>query len=368
MLEFLFNFPRVFVSGKYLFDIGGGNVIGVSSYNMVRKKYRPSKKKLASDTNEPVKMKRVYYHPVTKEKLLPSSTLKFVTYGGQNIKITLDEKKSMNNLEVDAHPLKLCGFKPLSLIKPSDFVRCCSFLYPSEMTVEGSKQVFSALLQSCHKKQVMAVCKFKPRSVSGMSFVGLIPQMEDKDENGVQIAPPGFHVFYLPWLDDKRPVTLVNVSEDVSTEAVDAAEEVIKKLKLKRFMPVDNCSIESVNKLVEAHALHRDNYDKPEDETLPDTERMARKLGDKAQRFLGQVYDPDYDPMKGKGAKKAKQEVKEKPKKVDVCDIDMEAEYKRGSVAKLTVDTLKSWCKSQGIAVTGKKKADLVDIISREFS
>ena len=335
---------------------------------MVRKKYRPSKKKLASDTNEPVSMKRVYTHPVTKEKLLPSSTLKFVNYGGKNIKFTLDEKKSMNNLELDAHPLKLCGFKPLSVIKPSDFVRCCSFLYPSELTVEGSKSMFSALLHSCHKKQVMAVCKFKPRSVSGMSFVGLIPQIEEKDDNGVQIAPPGFHVFYLPWLDDLRPVPIVNLPEEVSAEAVDAAEEVIKKLKLKRFIPVDNCSIQSVNKLVEAHALHRDNFDKPEDETLPDTERMKRKLGDKAQAFLGQVYDQDYDPMKG--AKKAKQEktAKEKPKKVDVCDLDMEAEYKRGNVAKLTVDTLKSWCKSQGIAVTGKKKADLVDIISREFS
>ena len=69
---------------------------------MVRKKYRPSKKKLASDTNEPVKMKRVYHHPVTKEKLLPSSTLKFVNYGGKNIKFTLVSLRKGINLSLNS--------------------------------------------------------------------------------------------------------------------------------------------------------------------------------------------------------------------------------------------------------------------------
>ena len=46
----------------------------------------------------------------------------------------------------------------------------------------------------------------------------------------------------------------------------------------------------------------------------------------------------------------------------------MEAEVKNKTVSKLTVDTLKSWCKSQGIAVTGKKKADLVETVTQYYS
>ena len=113
---------------------------------------------------------------------------------------------------------------------------------------------------------------------------------------------------------------------------------------------------------------------RPEDETQPDIERMERKLGEKSKLFLSHVYDQDYDPEKKKPAvsrvKTDKAVVKERTERSSSInvDIDMEQEVRHGSVSRLTVDTLKSWCKSRGISVSNKKKAELVDMIIREFS
>ena len=80
----------------------------------------------------------------------------------------------------------------------------------------------------------MMICCFKPRSRSASSFVALIPQEEIKDdESGVQISPPGFSVFFLPFSDDFR-----NVPEDgkfvlPDKDQINVASQVIRKLKLK---------------------------------------------------------------------------------------------------------------------------------------
>ena len=118
----------------------------------------------------------------------------------------------------------------------------------------------------------------------------------------------------------------------------------------------------------QAHALRRDSVNKPEDETLPDLERMERKLGDKSRVFLSQVYDDGYDPEAPpkKAAKPAASKDKSSVKSEDIA-VDMEREVANGTVSKLTVDTLQNWCRAQGIPFTKKKKADLVQIITEQF-
>ena len=118
----------------------------------------------------------------------------------------------------------------------------------------------------------------------------------------------------------------------------------------------------------QAHSLRRDSVNKPEDETLPDLERMERKLGDKSRLFLSQVYDDGYDPEAPpkKVAKPAASKDRTSVKTEDIA-VDMGREVANGSVSKLSVDTLKNWCKAQGIPVTKKKKAELVQIITEYF-
>ena len=104
---------------------------------------------------------------------------------------------------------------------------------------------------------------------------------------------------------------------------------------------------------------------KPEDETLPDYERMSRKLGDKSKLFLDTVYPEGYDPEAPakKVAKKASPTPKAPKVKQEAGDIDMAKEVKNNTVGKLTVDVLKTWLKAQGVNITKMKKAELVEAV-----
>jgi len=353
-------------TGKFHFQIGGVT-IAVSSYNLVSKTSKPAKQKLSADTNETVSTSRTWVHPITGAPLLPSDMNKFQNYGGKNICFTHDEVKNVSGLGSDQTPLKLCGFKPISSLKPSLHVRGPQFLQPAESNVVGSRTVFSALLSRCLARKVMAVCQYKPRSISNLSYVALLPQEEEMDEVGNQVKPPGFHVIFLPYLDDLRKVPVIEpLTTDNPPEAVEAAKEVIKKLRLKQFVPVENGSLQNHYRMIEAHALRRDTLVKVEDQTLPDTERMLRKLGDKSLNFINSVYEDGYEPEAPPKKKptSAATKVKEKNPMLDnIEEMDMRSMVKAGSVNKLTVDVLKAWLKGKGFAVGNKKKGELVDLV-----
>ena len=143
---------------------------------------------------------------------------------------------------------------------------------------------------NCQLK-VAAICKFKPRSTAEMSYVALVPQQEEiVSEGGGQERAPGFHVVYLPFLDDLRPLPVTSINaKQVSQGAVQAAKEVISKLKLKQFQAVESVSLQSHYRMIEAHALKKTTLTSPEDETVPDLERMAKKLGARSRQFLAEV-------------------------------------------------------------------------------
>ena len=124
-----------------------------------------------------------------------------------------------------------------------------------------------------------------------MSYVALVPQQEEiVSEGGGQERAPGFHVVYLPFLDDLRPLPVTSINaKQVSQGAVQAAKEVISKLKLKQFQAVESVSLQSHYRMIEAHALKKTTLTSPEDETVPDLERMAKKLGARSRQFLAEV-------------------------------------------------------------------------------
>ena len=61
--------------------------------------------------------------------------------------------------------------------------------------IKGSRTLFSALLQRCLARSVMAICTLKASERATPNFVALIPQDEVKgnEEHGTadQICPPG---------------------------------------------------------------------------------------------------------------------------------------------------------------------------------
>lgn len=102
--------------------------------------------------------------------------------------------------------MKLLGFKPLSSLKQYMYVKPGHFLYPDEKVIEGSTKLFGAFMTKCLEKKKFMLCSIIPRANASMRLVALIPQEEELNENRQQIAPPGFHLVYLPFADDFRKI------------------------------------------------------------------------------------------------------------------------------------------------------------------
>lgn len=73
-----------------------------------------------------------------------------------------------------------------------------------------------------------------------------------------------------------------------------------------------------------------------------------------------------YDPDTFKAAKKAKPRSSAAGSSGGEA-IDMKAAVESGTVTKLTVAVLKTWLKTQGVQVTNKKKAQLIEDVESLF-
>lgn len=85
--------------------------------------------------------------------------------------------------------LRLLGFKPCSLLKHYHQLRSPTFLYPDERSMAGSTQTFIAFHAAMLAKDKMAICSFVRTQASEPRLVALIPQVEEVDDFGVQVAP-----------------------------------------------------------------------------------------------------------------------------------------------------------------------------------
>lgn len=156
---------------------------------------------------------------------------------------------------------------------------------------------FVALLQKMHELKKVAICRLIPRANSNPRFVALIPQPEAFDDNHVQIAPPGFHVVYLPFSDDIRKMAFEEMpkASDVQTEVV---KKIVSRLELKNFSPKDyeNPALQTHYANLQALALNKDHPDEIVDYTKPAEERMKKRAEDLAAEWRTLVFPPGYDP------------------------------------------------------------------------
>ncbi|NWI09300.1 XRCC6 protein, partial [Crypturellus soui] len=131
----------------------------------------------------------------------------------------------------------------------------------------GSTTLFNALLMKCLEKEVLALCRYIPRRNTPPRFVALVPQEEELDEQNVQVAPPGFHLVFLPYADDKRKV---DFTEKVlaNREQVDKMKQIIQKLRFKyRIESFENPVLQQHFRNLEALALDMMEPEQTEDLT-----------------------------------------------------------------------------------------------------
>ncbi|KAF4791608.1 X-ray repair cross-complementing protein 5 [Turdus rufiventris] len=357
--------------------------LSVGVYNLIQKAYKPYPVKLYRETNEPVKTKTRMFSGKTGSLLLPSDTKRAQTYGNRQIVLEKEETEELKRF--DSPGLFLIGFKPLSMLKQHHHIRPSQFIYPEESLVRGSTALFNALLMKCSEREMMMLCRYTPRRNVPPRFVALVPQEEELDEQKVQIAPPGFHLIFLPYADDKRNVDFTE-NVPASQEQVDKMKEIIQKLRFKyRYLEInqhaltfwgildradsfENPVLQQHFRNLEALALGMLEPEQAEDLTMPKSEQMSHRLGNLVDEFKQLVYPPGYNPdAKAVKRKQTSDGQTEKRPKVEVSKDELWNHVQKGTLGKFTVPALKDACKFLGLRC-GSKKQELVDALTEYFN
>ncbi|XP_058718433.1 X-ray repair cross-complementing protein 5-like isoform X1 [Poecile atricapillus] len=340
--------------------------LSVGVYSLIQKAHKPYPVKLYRETNEPVKTKTRMFSGKTGSLLLPSDTKRTQTYGKRQIVLEKEETEEIKRF--DSPGLFLIGFKPLSMLKQHHHIRPSQFIYPEESMVRGSTTLFNALLMKCLEREMMMLCRYTPRRNVPPRFVALVPQEEELDELKVQTAPPGFHMIFLPYADDKRNVGFTE-NVPASQGQVDKMKEIIQKLRFKyRPDSFENPVLQQHFRNLEALALDMMEPEQIEDLTMPKSEQMSHRLGNLVDEFKQLVYPPDYNPdEKGVKRKQASDGKTEKRPKAEVSEDELRSHVQKGTLGKLTVTVLKDACRFLGLRC-GSKKQELMDALTEYFN
>ena len=388
-LEDLFNIVRRKVYkkrsiGRCYLDMGNGVKMAVASYNFVQKASKPTKVRLARDTNEEVRVQRTFIDRSSGAPLLPSDVCKFMEYGRTRIKFTQDEIRGMRKAPMDGqYGLRLLAFKSReSFDVATSYVRSSHFLYPAEENMKGSRNIFAALHNRCLARQVYAICAYKAREASIPFIVALHPQKEERDPDGGQRCPPGFLMFYLPFSDDHRDIPKSRPSIEVSEEQMAIAKKVGKKLKMKFYdhRAFENPSLQGHFRMIESLALLKeDEEDDGADLTLPPVELQRKRLGNLSEEFNRVVAPTEELEQEVQAATSKKRKPYQKmaasvPSKrpkmlVDTSLINEQINHlvDKKQVETLKVKELKDFLKGVGCPVWNKTKAKLVQDVYDHF-
>ncbi|KAM6437763.1 X-ray repair cross-complementing protein 6 isoform 3-T5 [Liasis olivaceus] len=341
-------------------------IVGI--FNLVQKAVKQPPVKLYRETNEPLKTKMRTFNRETGSLLLPSDTKRAQIYGNRQIVLEKEETEEIKRF--DSPGLYLIGFKPLVMLKQHHYIKPAQFIYPDEFLMNGSTTLFNALLTKCMEKGVMAICRYIPRQNSPPRFIALVPQEEELDEQNVQIVPPGFHLIFLPYADDKRKFDFTE-KVPANQEQVNKMKEIIQKLRFKyRSESFENPVLQQHYMNLEALALDLMEPEKAEDLTVPKIELMDCRLGNLAEEFKQLVYPPGYDPD-GKATKRKQAgygtEQAEKKARIELSEEELRNHVHKGTLGKLTVPVLKDVCRIYKLTGGGKKQ-ELLDVITAHFN
>ncbi|XP_044311214.1 X-ray repair cross-complementing protein 6 isoform X2 [Varanus komodoensis] len=346
--------------------LGNDVFFTVGIFNLVQKAVKQAPVKLYRETNEPVKTKTRTFSRETGGLLLPSDTKRAQIYG--NRQIVLEKEETEEAKKFDLPGLYLIGFKPVIMLKRHHHIKPAQFIYPDESLISGSTTLFNALLKKCLEKGVMAICRYTARRNNSPRFIALVPQEEELDEQNVQTAPPGFHLIYLPYADDKRKIDFTE-KVTANEEQVNKMKEIVQKLRFKyRSESFENPVLQQHYMNLEALALDLMEPEKAEDLTMPKVEVMDSRLGTLAEEFKQLVYPPGYDPD-GKVAKRKKgngTDQPEKKAKIEISEEELRNHVQKGTLGKLTVPVLKDVCRIYKLTGGGKKQ-ELLDAVTKYF-
>lgn len=175
-------------------------------YNSILPAKRPSASFLEAATNAPLQADSRWACDQTGQVLLDHEFRTYQEYGPGRVYFS---KQDMADIKRVAEPgLQLMGFKPVAALKVTHNLRAPVFLVPNEAGATGSTKAFRALLTKMHELRRVAIARYVPRPNAAPRFLALMPQLEEVDEDGQQLSPPGFYGISLPFADDIRDLQM----------------------------------------------------------------------------------------------------------------------------------------------------------------
>ncbi len=204
-------------------------------------------------------------------------------------------------------------------------------------------------------KNVLGIGELLQRVTATSRLVAIVPQEEVLSEDGtVQELPPGFLIIPLAYEDDIRATPEIPEGEDyeASDEIVTAAENMMSKLRLENVVfgdSFENQALKTFWNYMESVALGMPlvENDPDEDDTTWDVDAILSVCREEINTFV-ELLPEDEVIVKGRKRKVASV-------RPDNTGIDWLEEYEKGGFKDLTVEELKSYCRSHGEKVGGRK-------------
>ncbi|XP_071042855.1 ATP-dependent DNA helicase 2 subunit 1 isoform X3 [Parasteatoda tepidariorum] len=386
--------------GSLHFTLGSDVKIAFKMYKLVAPTSKSVPVKLAKETNAELVSVTNTFLGDTGEILLLSDLKKYQEYGGRKIYMSDDEVKQIRYF--DDPGLLLMGFKPNSCLKSHYHLKPSVFVYPDEKAIEGSTRLSLALIIQLNKRGYVAICRLIARQNESPRFVALLPQAKQTDDHGNQMVPPGFHIVYLPFMEDIRTIKCDTKHAAPSEGLVEKSKEIIKKLQFA-YHPesFENPVLQKHWRNIEALALNRDAPDEiidytseagqslanflysemrteksgvilssPMNKKMPTKDVIEKRAGRLIEEFKTLLCPGAPDPcisqkfgMAGPayGAPACK-----RARMDDVIPSNLQHEAATGQLLRYTVSVLKEFCRQNGIRCASKK-AEIVEAIKRFY-
>lgn len=291
-----------------VFNVDSNTKFGVKLYNLIRPAPTPKRMQLDKRTNEIVKSVTTKFNAETAETLLPSELMKSTIVSGEKVRLDKNDLTSLKSKF--AVGFTLLGFKPIEKLKFHLYLSPASFIYPDEDLVKGSRVLFGVLMDRCQVRGFAPLCILKCTVATKPRIVALLPNAEQDPE---QPSVFGFHVIYLPFLNDVRKFnygdlvgsTLVLKDERkyvpevwrADRGQIDAAVAIVKKLSSKTsYTPAqfEDPALHTKWKTLEGLALGREDVESVDDLALPDCDCIDRRLGQRSTIFNDLVFPLGY--------------------------------------------------------------------------
>lgn len=331
-------------------------------------------------------------------------TKSFVEIDGKQLVFTnkeLAKAKTMNIAGVEDKK-DAVGFHLVGFVSAEKITRDLSLKKSHFITAEDKGcAAFQGLLRACADDGKVIICAFSRSTRTAFRYVALLPQLAPAlgalDDAVSRLDPPeGFHVFYLPFRDDRRrPESAVASARAplprANEEQIAAARAVVDSIRLVGWHPkqTPNPAIQTHYRVLEMCALERNVMEPVNDDTEPALDEWQKVgvpalLADYDEKCFGRARAIDDHHGRAQPTDTAAKRPRtsddtpshQRARRPDPITTvlppyaDVVERVRDDSLKSCIVDVLKQFCAAHNLSTSGSKATllDRVDAHVRLFA